>query len=66
MAKDWTKLYKQYKGMWVALSEDEVTVFGAGKTVHEAVTNAKKKTNKMIFLTRIPKTLDVYIGYHEV
>ena len=43
MAKDWTKLVKAYKGLWVALAEDEMTVLGAGKTVTAAILSAKKK-----------------------
>ena len=62
LAKDWTKLYKKYKGMWVALSEDEETVLGFGKTVKEAVINAKKHKNSIPFLTRVPQTLEAYIG----
>ena len=62
MAKDWTKLYKKYKGLWVALSEDEKTVLGVGKTVQEALSLARKKTDKTPFLTRIPKTLATYVG----
>ena len=62
MAKDWTKLYKKYKGMWVALDSDEETVLGFGATVKEAVKKAKLKTTHMPFLTRVPTTLDAYIG----
>lgn len=62
MAKDWSKLYKKYKGLWVALAEDDVTVLGVGKTVQEAVTVARKKTDKTPFLTRIPETLSAYVG----
>ena len=62
MAKDWTKLYKKYNGLWVALDEDETTVLGYGSTVKEALEKAKSKTSKTPFLTRIPKTLDAYIG----
>src|SRR3989344_2026902 len=62
MAKDWTKLYKKYKGMWVALDSDEETVLGFGVTVKEAVSKAKLKTTHMPFLTRVPTTLDAYIG----
>lgn len=54
MAKDWTKLVKAYKGLWVALAEDETTVLGAGKTVQMAIDAAKKKSNKMSFLTHVP------------
>jgi hypothetical protein len=62
MIKDWTKLYKKYKGLWVALDEDEVTVLASGNTVKEAVYKAKQKTNKTPFLTRVPETLDAYVG----
>lgn len=62
MAKDWTKLYKKYKGLWVALADDEITVLGYGKTVNEAVKKAKAKTNKTPFLTKIPDNLASYVG----
>ena len=62
MAKDWTKLYKKYKGLWVALSRDGETVLGFGSTVKEALINAGKKTSETPFLTRIPKTLEAYVG----
>jgi hypothetical protein len=62
MAKDWTKIYRKYKGLWVALAKDEQTVLGFGKTVKEALISAKKKSTETPFLTRIPKTLDAYVG----
>ncbi len=62
MKKDWSKLYKKYKGMWVALAEDEVTVLGIGKTVKEAVAHAEKKSRQTPFLTFVPSTLDAYVG----
>ena len=62
MAKDWTKLYKNYKGFWVALAADEVTILGYGKTAKEAVEKAKSKTDAMPFLTRVPETLDAFVG----
>ncbi len=62
MSKDWTALYKKYKGKWVALAEDETTVLGVGATVKEAISKASKKSNETPFLTRIPKTLDAYVG----
>lgn len=62
MAKDWTKLIKKYKGLWVALAEDEVTVLGAGKTVSAALLAAKEKSNKMPFLTHVPEGGVSYIG----
>lgn len=62
MAKDWTKLIKAYKGLWVALAEDETTVLGAGKTVNAALLAAKKKSPKMPFLTHIPEKIASYVG----
>ena len=62
MAKDWTKIWEKYKGLWVALDEDEETVLGAGKTVREALEEAKKKTDKTPYLTRMPDKLVAYVG----
>ncbi len=62
MAKDWTLLYKKYKGLWVALAADEKTVLGTGRTVSIAVKEAKKKTDKVPFLTHIPKNLTSFVG----
>jgi len=62
MAIDWTKLYKKYKGLWVALAEDEETVLGSGKTVKDAVRQAQKNTNKTPFLTRVPEKMVSYVG----
>ncbi len=62
MAKDWTKIWEKYKGFWVALDEDEETVLGYGKTVKEAIEQARKKTDKTPFLTRMPEKLVSYVG----
>ena len=66
MSKDWTHLYKKYKGMWVALASDEVTILGVGKTAQEAVRQAKKKTDETPFLTHIPHKMVSYVGPLEV
>jgi hypothetical protein len=63
MAVDWTKIYKKYKGLWVALRKDETTVLASGKTAKEAWENAQKKGYKKPILTRMPKELVTYIGY---
>jgi hypothetical protein len=62
MAKDWSKLYKKYKGLWVALAKDEETVLGFGATVQEAVKKAHAKSVETPYLTRIPETLNAYVG----
>lgn len=62
MAKDWTDLFRKYKGLWVALAEDEETVLGVGETVRDALEQAKKKTSETPFLTRMPEKLVPYVG----
>ena len=63
MALDWTKIYKKYKGMWVALAPDEVTVVGSGKTLKEAITKAEKKGFMQPIVNRMPVTLTSYVGF---
>ena len=62
MAKDWTKIYNKYKGLWVALADDETTVLGSGKTVKEAVLKAKKKSNQTPYLFHVPKKDILFVG----
>lgn len=62
MAINWTKIYRKYKGMWVALADDEQTVLGAGKTAKEALLQAEKKGNKSPILTRMPESIVSYVG----
>ncbi|MDO8407877.1 MAG: DUF5678 domain-containing protein [bacterium] len=62
MAKDWSKLYKKYKGLWVALAKDEETVLGVGATAQEALKKAQEKSSQTPFLTHVPETLNAYVG----
>lgn len=61
-AIDWSEIYKKYKGKWVALEKDEVTVISAGKTAKEALLKAQKKGYKHPILTPMPRNLTTYIG----
>ena len=61
-AIDWTKIYKKYKGMWVALLDDEITVVGHGKTLKDAMSMAKKKGYDHPIFTRMPPSLSAYAG----
>jgi hypothetical protein len=63
MAIDWTKIYKKYKGLWVALLDDEQTVVGSGKTAKEAWEEAQRKGYKKPILTRMPEKLVPYVGF---
>jgi len=62
MAKDWTKIYKKYKGLWVALAEDETTVLAAHKIARKAFEKAKDMGYKNPILTRVPEDLEAYVG----
>lgn len=54
MAIDWTKIYKKYKGLWVALKKDEKTVLASGKTVKETLEKARKTGYKRPIMLRVP------------
>lgn len=62
MAIDWTKIYKKYKGLWVALKDDEKTVVGSGKTVKKAWEEAQKKGYENPILFRVPTKIISYVG----
>ncbi len=62
MARDWTKIYKKYKGLWVALAGDEETVMGSGKTAKEAWDKARARGYEKPIMTRMPERLITYVG----
>lgn len=63
MAIDWTKIYKKYKGLWVALLDDEETVVGSGKSLEKALEEANKKGYKQPIVMRVPTEILPYVGY---
>ena len=63
MAIDWTKIYKEYKGLWVALKDDEKTVIASGKTAREAWDKAQKRGYKKPILSHMPDKLVSYVGF---
>ena len=62
MSIDWTKIYKKYKGLWVALKDDEKTVISSGKTAKQAFEKAKEKGYQMPILFRVPTKIFPYVG----
>ncbi|MEK7176329.1 MAG: DUF5678 domain-containing protein [Patescibacteria group bacterium] len=66
MAKDWTKIYEKYKGLWVALLEDETTVVGSGRKLEEALKQAKRQGHTDPIVMRVPNTLAAYVGNSKV
>ncbi|MBI2444701.1 MAG: hypothetical protein HYV42_05710 [Candidatus Magasanikbacteria bacterium] len=63
MAVDWSKIWEKYKGMWVALAEDETTVVGVGQTAREASDQAEQGGHVNPILTRMPERLVTYVGF---
>ncbi|PIP23045.1 MAG: hypothetical protein COZ91_00310 [Candidatus Nealsonbacteria bacterium CG_4_8_14_3_um_filter_39_7] len=63
MAIDWTKIYKKYKGLWIALKDDEKTVIASGKTAKQVFFDAQKKGYQKPILAHIPKKLVEYVGF---
>ena len=62
MAIDWTKIYKKYKGLWVALASDEVTVLSSDKKLSGALLKAKKGGNEDPIMMRVPDNMNAYVG----
>ena len=62
MAIDWTKIYKKYKGLWVALKDDEKTVVASGKSVKEVMDKSQKKGYLQPILFRVPTKIIPYVG----
>lgn len=57
---DLTKILLPYENKWVALSEDQKQVLGAGKTLKEAEKVAERKTKRYIFL-KVPSFNQSYV-----
>ena len=61
--KDWSPLFPRYRGQWVALADDEVTVLASAPTAKAALTASTSKGEPMPILYRVPETLDTFVGY---
>lgn len=61
-AKDWSKIYAKYKGLWVALKDDEVTVIAAATTLKEARQKANKAGHPHPIFTKMPSELTYFAG----
>ena len=62
MAIDWTPIYNKYKGLWVALRDDEQTVVGSGKTAKEALEKARNGGYTDPILFRVPAKIVMFAG----
>lgn len=62
MVIDWTHIYKNYKGLWVALKDDEVTVISSGKTLKETAKKSEEKGFDNPIYFRVPQKLTYFVG----
>jgi len=62
MAIDWTKNFEKYKGLWVAMKRDQVTVVASGKSAKEVLQEARKKGLARPTLFKVPSQILPYIG----
>ena len=60
--KDWSQLFADYRGQWVALADDEVTVLAAAATAKEALAASAAKGSPEPILYRVPDSLDTFLG----
>jgi hypothetical protein len=61
--KDWSLLFAKYRGQWVALADDEMTVLAAAPTAKGALAASAAKGAPEPILYRVPDTLDTFVGY---
>lgn len=59
---DLTSVYKQYQGKWVALADDNKTVWGHGNTAKEAAETAQAKGHDDYTLLYVEPTDLLYCG----
>ena len=62
MAIDWSKIFKRYRGSWVAFASDEKTVVGSGTTAKKALQSAERKGIAKPILMKMPPKLVSYVG----
>lgn len=62
--KDWTKMLKKYKGEWVALANDEITVIAHDTSAKEVSKKAIELGHFEPILFKVPsKPERAYIGH---
>jgi hypothetical protein len=59
---DLSQVYKNYKGLWVALVND-TQVISADKSVRKVVEDAKKKGYEKPLLFKVPKNDLPFVGF---
>ena len=62
MAIDWTKNFNKYKGLWVAMKQDQITVVASGETLHEVRKIATEEGYEDPIFFHVPSEIIPQIG----
>jgi len=62
MSINWANIYKEHRGEWVALKDDEKTVIASGSSARAVFDLANKKGFTNPILTKMPEELINYVG----
>jgi hypothetical protein len=60
--RDWTKLYEQYRGQWVALADDRITPIAHGKSRREVKEAAERLGHQDALVLKFPDELMTFAG----
>ncbi len=66
MAIDLSNIYKKYKGLWVAVLDDEKTVVGSGKSLEQALEVASRNGYIHPIVMRMPTEILPYVGSFQL
>jgi hypothetical protein len=62
ITNDWSHLYPEYAGLWVAFAKDKETVIGSGKSLKGAIKKAKQDGYKNPLMFKVPQKMLPYVG----
>ncbi|MEK7592430.1 MAG: DUF5678 domain-containing protein [Patescibacteria group bacterium] len=62
MAINWTKIYKKYKGMWIALKRDEKTVIASADSAKAVYGRAIKNGFENPIISFVPSQITPMVG----
>jgi hypothetical protein len=63
MMKDWSHLCTEYRGLWVALADDEETVIAAARDVPGVLALSAERGSSGPLLFRVPDEIVDFVGY---
>jgi Family of unknown function (DUF5678) len=61
-ARDWKKLYQQYRGQWVAIDDDLMTAIAHGESRREVKEAAVQQGKPNALLLKFPDELTAFAG----